>query len=61
MLFLERRGSFPEILPKKPCLFSLLLIALCLILIFNMVSEACRVCDVSLGSFAVSFSIAHLL
>lgn len=42
---------------KKDCLFSLLLIALCLMSIFNMVTEACRVCDVSLGCFAVSLHI----
>ena len=50
MFILERVVFLPEILPNKPSLFSLFLIAVSWTLTFNMLTEACRVWDVALGA-----------
>jgi len=53
------RGFLMITLPKKPYLFSFLLIVLSWTLTFNMLTEACRVWDEALGFFAVPLSSAR--
>lgn len=47
MFLLERRGFLLVVLPNKPYSFSLFLTGLSWLLTFNMITEACRVRDVS--------------
>ena len=59
MFFFQERMFSPTTLPNKPYLFSFFLIVLALKLIFNMLTEACRVWDAAFGFYAVSLSTAH--